>query len=73
MGVSENDEYGKQRLLTPADETNAVKSLISGERPIVLMLWTVEATYKIEIVSESASWRLTGRLWKLPDREDGTC
>jgi len=73
MGVSENDKYGKHRLLTPEDETNDVKSPMSGERPIALMLWAVEATYKIEMVPERVSWRLTGRLWKLSDGEDGAC
>jgi hypothetical protein len=73
MSISENDKYGKYCLLTPADETNDVKSAMSGERPIVLMLWTVEATYEIEMVPDRVSWRLTGRLWKLFDGEDGAC
>ena len=55
MRVSENDNQGKYRLLTPADEANDVKSLMSGESPIVLMLWTVEATYQVEMVPESVS------------------
>lgn len=35
---SENEDNGRWPLLTPADAANAVKLLISGESPIVIVL-----------------------------------
>ena len=54
MNVSRDNRQMKYHLLTPAAETKAVRSLMSGESPIVLRLWTVEATGKIKMVPDRA-------------------
>jgi hypothetical protein len=43
--VRVSGNYKRHNLLTPADETNAVRSLMVGESPMVLILWTVAAMY----------------------------